>query len=137
MFYLFAALYFRIGSKTLGDGDSVNITDIGGQPPDREDPGNTLICDTRYVNMECCRNSETGMGAIGNWYPPTGPPVVTLKFLGQTTDTLFRVVHVQQVRLASIGAPVGSLGIYTCSVPNSNGNLFNATINIINIISGK
>ncbi len=77
------------------------------------------------------------MGAIGNWYPPTGPPVVSFANLGQTTDTLYRVVHTRQVRLASRGAPVGPLGIYTCSVPNSNGTLVNATINIINTISGE
>ncbi len=76
------------------------------------------------------------MGAIGNWYPPTGPPVVTLANLGQITDALYRVVAVQQVRLASTGAPVGPLGIYACSVPN-NGTLVNATINIINTLSGK
>ncbi len=76
------------------------------------------------------------MGAIGNWYPPTGPPVVTLANLGQTTDTLYRVVYAQQVRLASIGAPVGPLGIYTCSVPH-NGILVNATINIINTLYGQ
>ncbi len=126
---------FRIGSRTLGDGDSVNITDIGDQPSNREDPGNTLICDTSYVNVECCRNADSGMGAIGNWYSPTGP-VINLKKLGQTTDILYRIVGAQQVRLASIGAPVGPLGIYTCSVPNTNGTLINATINIINILSG-
>ncbi len=71
------------------------------------------------------------MGAIGNWYPPTGPPVITFNNLRQTTDTFYRVVYVQQVRLARIGAPVGSLGIYTCSVPNSDGIHLNATINII------
>ncbi len=73
------------------------------------------------------------MGAIGNWYPPTGPPVITLANLGHTTDTLYRVVHVRQVRLASAGAPVGPLGIYTCSVPDVNGTLVNATINITSI----
>ncbi len=77
------------------------------------------------------------MGAIGNWYPPTGPPVIFIANLGQTTDALYRVVYTQQVRLASIGAPVGPLGIYTCSVPNNNGTLVNATINIINSLSGK
>ncbi len=86
--------------------------------------------------MRCCRNADTGIGAIGNWYPPTGPPVVTLKNLGRTTDTLYRVVYAQQVRLASIGAPSSPLGTYTCSVPN-NGILINATVNIINILSGK
>ncbi len=77
------------------------------------------------------------MGAIGNWYPPTGPPVITLNKLRQTTDTLYRVVYTQQVRLASIGIPFGPLGIYTCFVPDNNGILFNATVNIINILSGK
>ncbi len=77
------------------------------------------------------------MGTIGNWYPPTGPPVITLKKLGQTTDTLYRVVYAQQVRLASIGAPISPLGTYTCSVPNNNGTFFNATVNIINVLSGK
>ncbi len=77
------------------------------------------------------------MGAIGNWYTPTGPPVITLNNLGLTIDTLYRVVHAQQVRLASRGAPGGPLGRYTCSVPNNNGILFNATINIINTLSGK
>ncbi len=87
--------------------------------------------------MACCRNSETGMGAIGNWYPPTGPLVTTLNNLGLATDTFYRVVYNQQVRLASAGAPTGPLGTYTCSVPNNNGILINATINIINILSGK
>ncbi len=129
----------RIGSRTLSDRDSVNIADIGGQPTNRNDPGSTLICDTTSVNMECCRRADTGMGvgAIGNWYFPNGPAVLTLANLGQTEDTLYRVVAAQQVRLASRGAPVGPLGIYTCSVPNNNGILFNATINIISILSGK
>ena len=77
------------------------------------------------------------MGAIGNWYPPTGPPVIFIANLGQTTDALYRVVYTQQVRLASIGAPVGPLGVYTCSVPDNNGKIVNATVNIINILSGK
>ncbi len=87
--------------------------------------------------MACCRNAESGMRAIGNRYTPTGPPIITLVNLGQTTDTFYRVVHAQQVRLASTGAPTGPLGIYTCSVPNNNGILINATVNIINILSGK
>ncbi len=88
--------------------------------------------------MACCRNKDSGgMGAIGNWYTPTGSAVINLVNLGQTTDTLYRVLYAQQARLASIGAPVGPLGIYTCSVPDNNGILINATINIINILSGK
>ncbi len=87
--------------------------------------------------MACCRNADSGMGAIGNWYTPSGSAVITLANLGQTTDTLYRVLNAQQVRLAIRGAPTGPLGIYTCSVPDNNGILINATINIINILSGK
>ncbi len=134
---LIAELFFRIGSRTLSDGDSINITDIGGQPTNREDPGNTLICDTSNVNVNCCRNSDSGMGAIGNWYTPSGYDVINLAILGHATDTLYRLVYTQQVRLASIGVPVGPLGVYTCSVPNNNGTLVNATINIIDTLSGK
>ncbi len=112
------------------------MTDIGGQPSNHEDPGNTLICDTSYVNMACCRIAGSVMVAIGNWYTPLGSALTTSN-LGETTDTLYRVVAAQQVRLASIGTPVGPLGIYTCSVPDSNGILVNATINVINTLSGK
>ncbi len=65
--------------------------------------------------MECCRRTDTGMGvgAIGNWYFPNGSAVLTLANLGQTTDSLYRVVAAQQVRLASRGALVGPLGTYT------------------------
>ena len=137
LFYYFAELFFRIGSRTLNDGDSVNITDIGVQPFNHTDPGNTLICDTTNVNVDCCRNSESEMGAIGNWYTPSGSAVITAANLGQTTDALYRVLYAQQVRLASIGAPVRPLGIYTFSVPDSNGTLVSATIDIINTLSGK
>ncbi len=83
--------------------------------------------------MECCRRTDIGMGvgAIGNWYFPNGSAVLTLANLGQTTHTFYRVVAAQQVRLASRGAPVGLLGIYTCSVPDNNGFLVNATVNIL------
>ncbi len=87
--------------------------------------------------MACCRNADSGMGGIGNWYTPSGSAVINLANLGQTTDTFYRVLNAQQVRLASTGAPVGPLGIYTCSVPDNNGILINATVNIINILSGK
>ncbi len=77
------------------------------------------------------------MGPIGNWYAPSGSAVISLNNLGHATDTFYRVLYAQQIRLASIGAPVGPLGIYSCSVPDNNGILVNATINIINILSGK
>ncbi len=86
--------------------------------------------------MACCRNEESGMGAVGNWYTPSGS-AVTASNLGEATDSLYSVDAAQQVRLASRGSPVEPLGRYTCSVLNNNGIPFNATVNITNILSGK
>ncbi len=131
----------RIGSKTLKDGDTINITDIGMQNlRDLQYPGNTLVCDTTYVNLDCCRNSESGMGPIGNWYTPMGQPVVTLNSIIDSLEnrtTLYRVVHLRQVRLGSIGSPIEPLGVYTCNVPAENGMNVTATVNIINTVAGK
>ncbi len=131
----------RIGSKTLKNGDTINITDIGMQNLSASDnPGNTLVCDTTYVNYNCCRHFESGMGAIGNWYTPMGLPVVTLNSIIDSLEnstTLYRVVHTRQVRLGSIGSPIEPLGVYTCNVPAENGMNVTATVNIINTVTGK
>ncbi len=131
----------RIGSKTLKDGDTINITDIGMQNLRAlQYPGNTLVCDTTYVNYNCCRDSESGMGAIGNWYTPMGHPVVTLNSIIDSLEnraTLYRVVHIRQVRLGSTGSPIEPLGVYTCNVPAENGMNVTATVNIINAVTGK
>ncbi len=115
----------------LKDGESVPIISIG------NDTGNSVVCDTNNTNRNCCRKAESGTGAIGNWYLPDGSAVITRANLEQLTDTLYRVVAAQQVRLESKGYPVGPLGIYTCSVPDISGMLVNATINITNEVSGK
>ncbi len=131
----------RIGSKTLKDGDTINITDIGMQNLSASDnPGNTLVCDTTYVNYNCCRKSESGTGTIGNWYTPMGQPVVTFNSIMDSLEyraALYRVVHTRQVRLGSIGSPIEPLGLYTCNVPAENGMNVTATVNIINTVTGK
>ncbi len=129
----FSGLLFRIGRRVLNSGDFICITDIGVQPLDRDDPGHTLVCDTSNVNQNCCRNAESGIGAIGNWYLPTGLPIISLNKLqnnGSINDTLYRVLHTHQVRLGSTGSPTGPLGFYICSVPNINGVYINASIKI-------
>ncbi len=132
-------LYFSLGSRILADGDSVNITDIGSQPmDDRTYPGNTLVCNTMFVNMHCCRSSDhSGNEPIGSWHFPNQSAVIHNNNRGNSMNILARVVYVQQVCLASIGLPVGPLGMYRCSVLQGNGNLINSTINIINVVSGK
>ena len=64
---LTTGLYFMIGTRILLPDEYINITDIGGQPNDRFNPGSTLVCVTDNVNMACCRSSDTGYGSIGNW----------------------------------------------------------------------
>ena len=44
------ALYFKVGNKEYLSGQLVNITDIGGQPANRSDPGSTLVCVTTNVS---------------------------------------------------------------------------------------
>ncbi len=128
---LLTGLLLRMGTATLNDGESVPIINIG------NDTGNSIVCNTSNINQRCCTNNQSTMGAIGNWYLPNGSAVITRTNLKKHTDTLYRVVAAQQVRLESRGSPVGPLGIYTCSVPNMSGMLVNATINITNEVSGK
>ncbi len=127
----------QIGNKYLNDGDTINITDIGEQPMDLDDTGSALVCNTIFVNLKCCRRMETGNKTVGNWYPHTGRPVITYNKLGNTTNTIYRVVNAQQVRLGSIGFPYKPLGIYSCRVPDKNQNSVNISVNIINVFTGK
>ncbi len=54
IYHQFVELLLRLGTQMLEDGDSINITSIGA------DPGNTLVCNTTNVNMDCCRRNVTG-----------------------------------------------------------------------------
>ncbi len=128
-------LYFSLNGVIYNPGSSINITDIGEQPPDRLDPGSTLICVTTNVNTECCRGSDNpNGGGIGGWLDPSNRQIPAPNALGGATNVLARYLHSQQVRLGIIGGPPsGPLGVYTCVVPDMNGVDVSATITITNI----
>ena len=132
-----SGLYFMVDNRVYLPGDFVNISDIGAQPlHDRVNPGSTLVCITTNVNMYCCRNSDSnGNGRIGNWYYPNEDMVNGPASASGRNFTKYVFQH--QLRLSSQGAPEGPLGEYRCEIPDGNGRRINATINIINRVSGK
>ena len=117
--------------------DTVNISDIGPQPllVDRSNPGSTLVCVTTNVNMACCRNRDNDNGPIGDWSYPNGDIVNDPD--DASGESFTKYVYQHQLRLSSEGAPEGPLGEYRCEIPDGNGGYANASINIINILSGK
>ena len=108
-------------------GDTILITDIGETLPlsTFPDPLSSLVCITTNVNTECCR--EIDGQNVGEWYFPDGTivPLGSPDSFGDFTRTSF----FQQVRL-NRNTAMGPLGTYTCVVPNLEGVVFNATINI-------
>ena len=105
-------------------GDSLVITDIGEQQLDnRPEPGSTLLCITTNVNSDCCRNSDNPNsnpygGPVGDYYYPNNSIVIRGNAIGSATNTFSRYGNAQQVRLASVGNPLGPLGSYSCIVPD-------------------
>jgi len=103
---------------------------IGDQPDDRSDPGSTLVCMTGNINKACCRRGDGAR--VGKWYYPNGTIVYPLQYYynynGQYTISETR--YTKQVRLVRRKGnnALGPTGIYTCSVPDEHGNLWNASI---------
>ena len=108
---------------------------IGNQSQqNRSDAGSTLICDTTNVNTHCCRTDDGG--TFGDWYYPNGTVISRGRnVLG--TNTFARFAYTQQIRLGKIGNPEGPVGIYQCTVPDINGKITTANINIVKDLPGK
>ena len=113
------------------------ITDIGEQLlVNRTVAGSTLICVTTNINTNCCRINDNPTsnpygGAVGDYYYPDNSIVIRGNTIGSATNTFSRYGYTQQVRLASVGNPLGPLGSYSCIVPDglTGVNVF-ASINI-------
>ncbi len=125
-------LYFSLDGVIYNPGSSINITDIGEQPPDRSDAGSTLVCVTTNVNTGCCRGSDNPNGeGIGGWLDPNNTLIPAANALGAATKVFYRVRFTEQVKLAIVGGtPSGPLGVYTCVVPDMNGVDVSAIITI-------
>ena len=110
-------------------GDTVLITDIGAftiRDESRSDPGRSLVCVTSNVNTQCCRRVD-GRN-VGEWYFPNGT-IVPRHYHSRISSSFTRSGFTHQVRLNNIhdAAPTG---LYECRVPDDNGVLQAASINI-------
>ncbi len=125
-------LYFSLDGVIYNPGSSINITDIGEQPGDRNLAGSTLVCVTTNVNAGCCRGSDNPNGVgIGGWLDPNNTLIPAANALATATNVFYRVLFTEQVRLAIVGGtPSGPLGVYTCVVPDMNGVDVSAIITI-------
>ena len=132
-----SCLYFILGNTKYLPGDFINISDIGPQPlHDRPNAASTLVCVTSNVNTACCRSRDNNLNSsIGNWYYPNGD--IINNFNAARGENFTEYVYQQQLRLASQGTPEGPLGEYRCEIPDGRGGYANASINIINILSGN
>ncbi len=89
------------------------------------------MCNTSYVNNNCCRKSDTNnnSGPIGDWYYPSNSKVIANQDSTEN-NTFVRIGFAREVRLVKKGNVFGPLGVYTCRVPNSDGIIEEAQINI-------
>ncbi len=90
------------------------------------------MCNTSYVNNNCCRNIDTNNngGPIGDWYYPNNSKVIANQDSTENNNIFVRIGFAREVRLVKKGNVVGPLGIYTCRVPNSAGIIEEAKIYI-------
>ena len=87
--------------------------------------------------MAYFRNSDNNYnGPIVYWYYPN-EDMVNGPDAASDGDNFTKLVKQQQLRLSSEGAPEGPLGEYRCEIPDRCGGYANASINIINVLSGK
>ncbi len=88
------------------------------------------MCNTSYVNNNCCRNNDTNNGPIGDWFYANNSKVIANQDSTEN-DIFVRIGFAREVRLVKKGNVTGPLGIYTCRVPNNNGIIEEAQINIL------
>ena len=114
-------------------GDSVLITDIGDS---KLDGGVPLACVTTNVNMACCRGRDGGR--VGEWYHPDGTIVPRNTDVDSSVDNVFtRSGFTHEVRLNRRDNVMGSLGVYSCIVPDEvTGEDVSASITLVDQIQG-
>ena len=95
----------------------VLITDIGEDIPNSLP---SLTCHTDLV--QCCRGSDTEIGALGKWLYPNGTEIPNNAF-GQ--DFYIRRTAPQHVRLNRRIPPAATspVGLYCCVIPTTVGEM--------------
>ncbi len=104
-------------------GATIPITNVGDGVPSTTkppDPGPSLVCNTSYVNTNCCRSSDhPGSGPVGNWRYPNG--TIVLGNNVNPSGDITRSSHTQQIRLNRKRPDVMfPTGVYTCEVPDGS-----------------
>ncbi len=131
-------LYFTLSGTVYLPGATIPITDVGdsylpGSGANQDDPGPSLVCVTSNVNTMCCRGSDSGSGAVGNWLFSDG--TIVLSNNANPNGVITRSSHTQQIRLNRKRLDVMSpTGVYTCEVPDGSDNTttHRATITLTN-----
>ena len=104
----------------------VNTTQIIGRGPEYAE--HAVVCVTTNVNTACCRNRDGGN--VGEWYHPDGTIVIRRR--NANLHSIFsRSGYTRQVRLNYLRHVAGSLGVYSCKVPDGQtGTIVSANITI-------
>ncbi len=125
-------MFFSLNGSIYHNGDCVQISDIGADVLSRNQPGDTLVCNTTYVNTNCCRNSDNNYnGPIGDWFDPNNSKIARNGQDRFSNNIFVRIGYDKQVRLVSRGNVTGPLGLYTCAVPDMYGEIHKANIFIV------
>lgn len=129
MIYFYTApstgLYFTLNGTIYRSGDSVPLVDIGGTS-DCSRPGKSLVCETRNVNLRCCRRRDGG--AVGEWRFPNGT-MVPRSGSAPTADYTW-CSHTRKVQLSHWSKSMAPTGFYECRVPDIYGRTYTARIQL-------
>ena len=119
-------LYFTWRGNRYEPGDSILIIDVGAHHGDAG-PGDSLVCNTTYVNTQCC----TDEGDVGEWFFPNGSMVPH----NDTVSQIVRTGHANQVHLNFRDHQESPTGEYTCVVPEMGGSVIQTAG--IRLVSGR
>ena len=97
-------------------GDSIQITDVGVHHGD-DGPGDSLVCNTTYVNTLCCKDT----GGAGEWFFPGGSMVPRNIDDPNRNSQIIRTGRANQLRLNFRTRQTSPTGEYTCVLPETGG----------------
>ena len=98
---------FFVRSTLYSNNRTLSLTDLEGS-------NGPLMCLTSL--RECCRSSDTGGAALGNWIYPNGS-IVPSRSSG---NSLYRTRGPSSVLLHRDNNVVSISGVFTCEIPVSN-----------------
>ena len=132
-----SGLYFLNNGVPYLPGDTIPLADIGKFQRDEEgraQPGQSLVCVTTNINLDCCRPVDGADGNIGDWLFPNGTVLFRISDVLNMAN-FSRSGFTRQVRLNRHDPEAFSpAGVYKCRVPDSNGDLQVASIILSDVV---